>query len=69
MVVPMHNPLELANALASLDSLSGGRLIVGAGVGWSERRVPTRWATASTTADAGWTSRSTCCAWRGTTTP
>jgi probable F420-dependent oxidoreductase len=36
MVVPMHNPLELANALASLDSLSGGRLIVGAGVGWSE---------------------------------
>jgi probable F420-dependent oxidoreductase len=36
MVVPMHNPLELANALASLDALSGGRLIVGAGVGWSE---------------------------------
>ena len=36
MVVPMHNPLELANALASLDSLSGGRLVVGAGVGWSE---------------------------------
>ena len=36
MVVPMHNPLELANALASLDALSGGRLVVGAGVGWSE---------------------------------
>jgi probable F420-dependent oxidoreductase len=36
MVVPMHNPLELANALASLDSLSGGRLVVGVGVGWSE---------------------------------
>lgn len=36
MVVPMHNPLELANALASLDSLSGGRLVVGAGAGWSE---------------------------------
>ena len=36
MVVPMHGPLELANALASLDALSGGRLIVGAGVGWSE---------------------------------
>ncbi len=36
LIVPMHNPLELANALASLDALSGGRLLVGAGVGWSE---------------------------------
>jgi probable F420-dependent oxidoreductase len=36
LVVPMHNPLELANALASIDAMSGGRLTVGAGVGWSE---------------------------------
>jgi probable F420-dependent oxidoreductase len=36
LVVPQHNPLELANQLASLDSLSGGRLVVGVGVGWSE---------------------------------
>ena len=36
LVVPQHNPLWLANALASLDNLSGGRLVVGAGVGWSE---------------------------------
>lgn len=36
LVVPMHNPLELANSLASLDALSGGRLTVGVGVGWSE---------------------------------
>lgn len=36
LVVPQHNPLELANALASIDNLSGGRLTVGAGVGWSE---------------------------------
>jgi probable F420-dependent oxidoreductase len=35
MVVPQHNALWLANALASLDSLSGGRLTLGAGVGWS----------------------------------
>ena len=34
--VPQHNPLWLANALASLDALSGGRLTVGVGVGWSE---------------------------------
>lgn len=36
LVVPQHNPLELGNALASLDALSGGRLTVGVGVGWSE---------------------------------
>jgi probable F420-dependent oxidoreductase len=35
LVVPMHNPLELANALASIDSLSQGRVIAGVGVGWS----------------------------------
>ncbi len=35
LVVPQHNPLALANALASLDALSGGRLTIGAGVGWS----------------------------------
>ena len=36
LVVPSHEPVGLANALASLDNLSGGRLVVGAGVGWSE---------------------------------
>jgi probable F420-dependent oxidoreductase len=36
LVLPQHNPLELANALASLDALSGGRLTIAAGVGWSE---------------------------------
>jgi len=36
LVVPTHNPLELANSLASLDVLSAGRLTVGVGVGWSE---------------------------------
>jgi probable F420-dependent oxidoreductase len=35
LVVPHHAPLELANSLASLDRLSGGRLTVGVGVGWS----------------------------------
>jgi probable F420-dependent oxidoreductase len=35
LVVPQHNPLALANMLASLDALSGGRLTIGAGVGWS----------------------------------
>lgn len=36
LVVPSHEPVSLANRLASLDNLSGGRLVVGAGVGWSE---------------------------------
>ena len=36
LVVPQHQPLALANTLASLDALSGGRLTIAAGVGWSE---------------------------------
>ena len=37
IVVPQHNPVWLANHLASVDLMSGGRLIVGVGVGWSAR--------------------------------
>lgn len=36
LVLPQYHPLTLANALASLDALSGGRLTIAAGVGWSE---------------------------------
>jgi probable F420-dependent oxidoreductase len=36
LVVPQYHPLQLANSHASLDRLSGGRVVVGAGVGWSE---------------------------------
>jgi probable F420-dependent oxidoreductase len=36
LVVPQHNPLWLANALASLDALSAGRVTIAVGVGWSE---------------------------------
>jgi probable F420-dependent oxidoreductase len=34
MLVPLHNPLILAKRLATLDQLSGGRLIAGFGIGW-----------------------------------
>jgi probable F420-dependent oxidoreductase len=34
LVLPQRNPLLLAKQLASLDSLSDGRLILGAGAGW-----------------------------------
>jgi probable F420-dependent oxidoreductase len=36
LLLPQHHPLILAKELASLDVLSGGRLIVGIGVGWAE---------------------------------
>ena len=36
LVLPQHPPLYLANALASLDRLSDGRLTIAVGVGWSE---------------------------------
>jgi probable F420-dependent oxidoreductase len=35
LVVPQYHPLQLANSLASLDRLSGGRLRLTVGVGWS----------------------------------
>jgi probable F420-dependent oxidoreductase len=36
LLIPQLNPLVVAKELASLDVLSGGRLIFGTGVGWSE---------------------------------
>ena len=33
-LVPEHNPLVLAKIAATVDRLSGGRFILGAGVGW-----------------------------------
>ncbi len=36
LVLPMRHPLPLAKELATLQNLSRGRLILGAGVGWME---------------------------------
>ena len=37
VVAPHHPPLALANTIASLDMMSGGRVTLGVGVGWSAR--------------------------------
>ncbi len=37
LVMPMRNPVLLAKELATIDHISGGRLIVGAAVGWYKR--------------------------------
>ncbi len=36
LVLPYHHPITLAKALATLDHVSGGRVIAGIGVGWLE---------------------------------
>ncbi|MGW0822747.1 LLM class F420-dependent oxidoreductase [Streptomyces sp. NPDC002845] len=35
LVAPLHNPFQLAKALGTLDSASGGRVVAGLGTGWS----------------------------------
>jgi probable F420-dependent oxidoreductase len=36
LVLPQRNPLEVAREVATLDVLSGGRVILAAGIGWSQ---------------------------------
>ena len=35
LILPQRNPVVLAKELATLDAFSGGRLVLGAGLGWS----------------------------------
>jgi len=36
LIMPYRNPIATAKALATLDRMSGGRVIAGVGVGWNE---------------------------------
>jgi probable F420-dependent oxidoreductase len=36
LIMPYRNPIATAKAMATLDRMSGGRLIAGIGVGWNE---------------------------------
>ncbi len=36
LVLPQRNPVEVAKEIATIDALSGGRVIFTAGIGWSE---------------------------------
>ncbi len=36
LIVPYRNPIATAKMLATIDQVSGGRLIAGVGVGWNE---------------------------------
>jgi probable F420-dependent oxidoreductase len=36
IILPYRSPLEIASAFANIDQLSGGRCILGVGVGWAQ---------------------------------
>ena len=36
LILPQRNPVEVAKSLATLDVLSGGRILLTAGIGWSQ---------------------------------
>ncbi|MCI0867501.1 MAG: TIGR03619 family F420-dependent LLM class oxidoreductase, partial [Chloroflexi bacterium] len=37
MIVPYRNVLEIARSCANIDQLSGGRFILGVGIGWAQQ--------------------------------
>ena len=50
LVAALHTPVQLAKALATIDQISGGRMIAGMGTGWATDELQ---ATGATRADRG----------------
>ncbi|WP_203887765.1 TIGR03619 family F420-dependent LLM class oxidoreductase [Planotetraspora kaengkrachanensis] len=50
LIAALHTPVQLAKALATIDQISGGRMIAGLGTGWSSDEFR---ATGATRADRG----------------
>lgn len=50
LVAALHTPIQLAKALATIDQISGGRMIAGLATGWSTDELQ---ATGATRADRG----------------
>jgi probable F420-dependent oxidoreductase len=50
LIAALHTPVQLAKALATIDQISGGRVVAGLGAGWSTDGLQ---ATGATRADRG----------------
>ncbi|MGV9802301.1 TIGR03619 family F420-dependent LLM class oxidoreductase [Mycobacterium sp. NPDC003449] len=50
LIAALHTPIQLAKALATIDQISGGRIIAGLGIGWATDELQ---ATGATRADRG----------------
>lgn len=50
LIAPLHTPVQLAKQLATIDQISGGRIIAGMSTGWSTDELQ---ATGATRADRG----------------
>ena len=40
ILVPLHNPVELAESVATMDAICGGRFVFGVGLGYRDEEYP-----------------------------